>query len=90
MPDALSEILASRRVLYAADGEMYRRALSDEATSLALDVQTHPRKPVFESGLGTFVAALGRELGPPWQKDHRTAAAAAIQALASYTTVRLS
>lgn len=90
---ATAEILASIKHSGVADGVLYRRALSDAAAKLGLEVVLHARGrelALAARGLGTDqedVAGLlehaGRELGPPWRKEHRTAAAAAIAALAA-------
>jgi hypothetical protein len=39
--------------------------------------------------LGAVVSTLGRALGPPWQKEHREAAAAALGELTRHTPVVL-
>lgn len=98
MPDSLAEILAARRALFAADGELYRRAFVSAAEKLGLEVALHPRKRAMVAAalatdarpgdVETFLGGLGRELGPPWRKDHKDATAAAIAALAEGEPIR--
>jgi hypothetical protein len=99
LPSTLTEILASRPALYIADSEMYREALHQAAQDLSIPVVSHPRSGEFELGaraldigsdeLSTFVRSQRKTLGPPWQKDHHTATAAAIGALAERMPLRL-
>ena len=88
IPATVAEVLESRAATYAADGELFRRALCDAATGLGLEVALQPRRPetaratpVLGRDADAFLKELGRELGPPWRKDHRTASVAAIMAL---------
>ena len=88
IPATVAEVLESRAATYAADGELFRRALCDAATGLGLEVALQPRRaetaratPALGRDADEFLQELGRELGPPWRKDHRTAAVAAIMAL---------
>lgn len=91
VPDVIAEILASQRLMIEADGAIYRTALAAAAEKLGARVVELPRGNEVDraaEALGTsegevdvLLAALGRELGPPWRKEHRKAAAAAIAAL---------
>jgi hypothetical protein len=91
VPDTLAEVLRSQAYMIAADGALYRDALASAATELGLKVAFHARGSesdgaarvlgVDDGELGTFLAEAGRALGPPWRKEHRNAAAAAIAAL---------
>jgi len=91
VPDDLARVLASHALLHAAEGELYREALTTAATSLALATTRFPTKHAISDaaaalGVGTDaldgrLKALGKPLGPPWQKDHREAAAAALLVL---------
>ena len=93
IPESLTEILASYRALCAADGELYRLALCESAADLELAIHLHPRGKALaaaalamgasDEDVEATIHALGKELGPPWQKDHRHAAAAALAALVS-------
>lgn len=89
LPDSLAEVLGSRRMTVAADGMLYREALADAATRSGLKVSRYSRKSdptalaadalgIDGSEISALVAELGRRAGPPWRKDHKLAAAAAL------------
>jgi hypothetical protein len=90
LPATLSEILATQ-ALYIADAEIYRAAMFDAAARLGMEVLSYPKAGEFELAaetLGTdadevtqLVRGWRKALGPPWQKDHHAAAAAAMGAL---------
>jgi len=90
LPGTLAEILTSR-ALYIADSEMYRDAIHDAARELGLRIFLHAKAGELEfaaQALNTTagdvaqnVQAWRKTLGPPWQRDHRAAAAAALGAL---------
>ena len=94
IPETMAERLESQSALIAADGALYRDALCQAAAELEIDVALHPAGAETERAalaLGVdaergsaLLADLGRELGPPWRKDHRSAAAAAIGVLARH------
>ena len=98
VPITVAEAHASYPVMCRADGMMYHDALCTGARRLGLAVEQHDRGEEVTRGadrLGVSVAQLeqflqteGERLGPPWQKEHRLAAAAAIGALT--TRARLS
>jgi len=98
VPVTVAEAHASYPVMCRADGMMYHDALCTAARRLGLVVEQHDRgEEVTRAAdrLGVSVAQLegllqaeGERLGPPWQKEHRLAAAAAIGVLA--TRARLS
>jgi hypothetical protein len=91
IPDALADVLGSYRATCAADGEMYRRAFREAAQELGIEIVLHHKGSELEDAARALhwteartqklIAQLGRELGPPWPADHRSAAAAAIAAL---------
>lgn len=86
----LADILGSRAV-YIADAELYRDAVHDAAVALGLAVVVYPKDDELASAaraLKSDVGALAERIrgwrkivGPPWQKDHHAAAAAALSAL---------
>ena len=78
VPDDLDKILASHMLLHAAEGELYERVLLEAAASAGL-----PATLVDPDGLAVPLPLenAGKSLGPPWQKDHKLAAAAALLAL---------
>jgi hypothetical protein len=91
VPEQLADVLASGNVVYVADRHMYEVALADAAASLRLPIVRHPRDQEFASAAASlgvreatvrkYLEGLRASLGPPWQKDHRAAAAAAMGAL---------
>jgi hypothetical protein len=85
----LSRILAKHALLHAADRDLYEQAVIEGATRAGLPVTTVPATgKLFDhvsQALGVKIepslAALGKSMGPPWQKDHKEATAAALVAL---------
>jgi hypothetical protein len=93
LPDALEEVLRSRALTNAADGMLYREALADAGARAGLEVHRLQRRSdpavlaarelgVDRVDVTAMVAELGRLVGPPWQKDHKWATAAALIVLA--------
>lgn len=86
------EIIAVHVRMHMAEGEMFRDILVDGARALKLDPVTLPDKAALEAAakelkmkpaqLGSMLDALGKAAGPPWRKEQREAAAAALVALA--------
>jgi hypothetical protein len=91
-PTDLAKILASHSLVHAAEGELYRDALVDATETLGLPLTRFPNKHALSEAaaalgvdtetLSARLAALRKTLGPPWQKDHREATAAALLVLA--------
>jgi hypothetical protein len=91
VPTDLEKILASHSLVHAAEGELYREALVTGAERVSLPVTRFVNKQAISdaaAALGVDAEALskrlgdlGKPLGPPWQKDHREATAAALIAL---------
>lgn len=79
IPSALDRILASHALLHAAEGQLYERAVVDAAADAGLRVVAVDPGAI---EVPAAVEALGRSIGPPWQKDHKWAATAALAALA--------
>ncbi len=100
MPSTLAGILARHTAMHMAEGELYRDAWAAAADERGVPVAVHPRgeaEALAAAALGTTVdrlvtllAALGQALGPPWQAEHKEAAAGALAELAGHTrlTVR--
>jgi hypothetical protein len=92
VPTDLATVLASHTFVHAAEGELYRDALAGAGPRCGLAVTRYPSKHaiaeaaaalgVDTSALDERLKALGKPLGPPWQKDHREAAAGALLVLA--------
>jgi hypothetical protein len=89
----LSKILASHALIHAAEGEFFREAFSKACEGLDLSVTGFRERNLDECVQTTFgkeaarmrqqVSGLGRSLGPPWTKDQKTAALAALLVLAN-------
>lgn len=86
LPATLAERLASYRAQNVADTVMYRQALAEAARERGWAVRWYEPRRVLAEAAGALGRAsidplleeTGRRLGPPWQKDHRVAMAAAI------------
>ena len=89
LPDSLDEVLRSRPLTHAADGMLYRESLAEAGLELGLEVRRYPRKSdpttlaakamgVDPDAVRALIAEFGRAVGPPWRKDHKLAAAAAL------------
>src|SRR5216684_2172214 len=84
----LSKILASHALIHAAEGEFFREAFSKACEALDLPVTGFPERNLgeaFQTAFGKAAARmrrqisdLGRSLGPPWTKDQKSAALAAL------------
>lgn len=83
-PADLAAILASHALIHTADGNHFRAALARSLEALDVPVfRVRPRELLAraaaalgrpEADLTARVAALGRELGPPWGADQKAAA----------------
>lgn len=88
LPETIAERIKSYRAMCVADWVMYRQAMARAAKERGWAVSYYDAKAVFAAA----AAALGRPtvddlldavkatVGAPWQKDHKTAMAAAIAA----------
>jgi hypothetical protein len=91
-PTDLAKILASHSSVHAAEGELYREALVDATDALGFALTRFPNKHAISEAAAALrvdtdaqserLGALRTTLGPPWQKDHREATAAALLVLA--------
>jgi hypothetical protein len=82
----VAQALASHPLMHAAEGELYRDALLDAAAHRGLAVTGLPRGIADErlrtgGRIAETVAKLGGSAGPPWRKEHKLAAVAALAAL---------
>jgi hypothetical protein len=94
MPDwSLAEIVAVHFRMHQAEGELFRDALARAVEGCALRLVAVPEKGL-ELHAGQALAEhadrllaqiekLGRSIGPPWGKDQKQAALAALVALKS-------
>ncbi len=92
MPDwSVEEILAVHFRMHKAEGVLFRGALAGAAEACRLTLVAIPEKLLMKhaekalgtpaSGLAKNLAALGKAVGPPWGKDQKDAALAALVAL---------
>ena len=89
LPTELTRILASHALLHASERDLYEQAIIQGATHAGLPVTTVPATgTLFDDAshmlgvaLQPSLAALGKSIGPPWQKDHKEATTAALVAL---------
>jgi hypothetical protein len=89
MPDwSVDEILAVHFRMHKAEGVLFRDVLARAATTCGLRFVGVPEKQLAqyaEQALGSSmvvlqksIATLGKEAGPPWGKDQKDAALAAM------------
>lgn len=85
---SLSKILASHPLIHTAEGEFFRNSIRHACDRLKISVEAIRERDVEEQVKAAFgnrasrvqhsVAAAGRSIGPPWNKDHKAAALAAL------------
>jgi hypothetical protein len=90
---SLEKILASHPLIHTAEGEFFRHTVSQACEDLQIPVTAIRQRELEERAKSTFgnaasrvqgtIASLGKTIGPPWTKDHKTAALAAALILAS-------
>ena len=94
MPDwSVEQILAVHFRMHQAEGVLFRDALIDAARKCSLNVIELPEKTLLDhaektlqtsaANLSKTISALGKLAGPPWGKDQKDAALAAMLALDS-------
>jgi len=89
---SVEEIRAVHFRMHKAEGVLFREALTQAATGCGLRLVEVPEKELSSfagkvlaapaSALPKRIAALGKGIGPPWGKDQKEAALAAMVALA--------
>ncbi len=93
LPSKLSAILRSHPLVHTAEGVLYREALAGGAEDCGLEVVRIPRRELdsrFASALGMdaeeareWLTRAGKAIGPPWARDQKDAAMAALVALST-------
>lgn len=78
---ALATVLRSHPLLHLAEGQMSREALAEAAGRARLAVHYLPPKGPHDPMHVERAVGMGRYTGPPWRKEHKLAAAAALTAL---------
>lgn len=87
----LAKILAAHPLIHAAEGEFFRTAIRNACARLKLSVEAIRERELEERVKAAFgnsasrvqrrLATAGSSIGPPWTKDHKAAALAALIAL---------
>ena len=88
LPPTIGERIADNRAQVVADSVMYREALAAAARARGWSVSWYEREQVFRDAAAALgranvtpvLDAMGRSVGPPWQAQHKLAAAAALAA----------
>lgn len=91
LPATVAERITSYHAQTRADTVMYREVLAEAARARGWLVRWYEPKRVFAEAASVLgrqtvedlIAETGARLGPPWQRDHRMAMAAAIAASSS-------
>jgi hypothetical protein len=88
----LAKILASHPLLHTAEGEFFRNAVRKACERLKIPVAAIRERDLEQQAKTTLgiaasrvqhrISTLGVSLGPPWTKDHKSAALAATTLLA--------
>ena len=86
LPATIAERITDYRAQNNADWVMYRKALASAAEARGWPVHWYDAKSVFGAArqalrvenLDAHFAQVRRAVGPPWNKDHKLAMAAAI------------
>jgi hypothetical protein len=89
---SLSRILASHALIHTAEGEFFRDAARKACEHLKISVMAIRERELDAQAKTAFgsaasrvqhrISSLGSSIGPPWTKDHKTAALAAAMILA--------
>lgn len=90
---SLSKILSSHPLIHTAEGEFFRHAVGKACEHLKIAVTAIRERELDERAKTAFgnvanhvqrrISRLGRSIGPPWTKDHKTAALAALLVLSN-------
>jgi hypothetical protein len=96
---ALEKILSAHPLIHTAEGEFFRQTAAEAFHSLQIPVTSIRERELDERAIAAFgnkasrvqatISTLGASVGPPWTRDHKTAAlAAALILTASEEKVR--
>jgi hypothetical protein len=93
---ALATTLASHALIHTAEGELFRRALTQAIERCGLSVTAVPERELWARStldlhmtldeLQRSLAEMGRSIGPPWRQDEKHAALVGWLALAAVAT----
>jgi len=88
----LEKILAAHPLLHTAEGEFFRNTVRSACEGLKIPVTAIRERDLAEQTKAAFaktagrvqhrIETLGKSIGPPWTKDHKSAALAASTILA--------
>ena len=91
---SLEKILAAHALIHTAEGEFFRHAVRVAFADLKIPVVMIRERELSDRAQLVFrekadqveqaIAAMGREIGPPWTKDHKSASLAAALVSAGY------
>jgi hypothetical protein len=89
----LEKILAAHPLIHTAEGEFFRHTVTQACEELQISVTAIKQRDLDERAKAAFgkvasevqgsIEGLGKTIGPPWTKDHKTATLAAALILAS-------
>lgn len=89
---SLAKILESHPLIHTAEGEFFRNAVRKACECLKISITQIIERELSEQAKTVFgnaasqvqrrISSLGSSIGPPWTKDHKTAALAASMILA--------
>ena len=87
----LGKILGSHPLIHTAEGEFFRDAVRKACDGLGISATGIPEREIGErartalgkaaGGVERRISSMGKAIGPPWTKDHKTAALAALMVL---------
>lgn len=89
LPATIAERITSYWAQNRADAVMCRDALAEAASGRGWSVYEYDAKTVFAEAadvlaigedIASWLQRIGKDIGPPWRKDHKLATAAAIAA----------
>lgn len=78
LPHTLAATLRSHPACHGAEGQMTRDALLAACDAVGLEVFATPLEPI-----EARIDAVGKLIGPPWRKEQKLAATAALRAIAA-------
>jgi hypothetical protein len=90
---ALAATLASHALIHTAEGDLFRRALTQAIERCGMPLTAVPERELWARGalnlhmtleeLQRAIAGMGRAIGPPWRQDEKHAALVGWLALAA-------
>jgi hypothetical protein len=88
---SLAKILAAHPLIHTAEGEFFRNSIRNACERLKISVEAIRERELEERMKAAFgnsasqmqreIATAGSSIGPPWTKDHKAAALAALLVL---------